>query len=295
PRVVCFTAAMTSGTKLDEFAVNNPDRFFDVGIAESHMLTMAAGMAAGGLRPWVFIYSTFLQRAIDQLVHDIALQNLPVVIMVDRAGLIGDDGETHQGLFDVSWCRAVPNLEIFAPRDEAALEEMINYASGEINGPVIIRYPRGNALQTVGRQQGGEPKTKKIGAAEIIHSGSEWAVIGYGPSVSLAVEAMESAERKGIAAPTVADLRILKPLDYETIDKILTEHSMAVVVEDGYTAAGIGEAIAARACEINSSCRVRIMGVPSRFITHAAVKRQWELCGLTAENIVSCFERYKNG
>ncbi|MCL1941490.1 MAG: 1-deoxy-D-xylulose-5-phosphate synthase [Synergistaceae bacterium] len=292
PRVVCITAAMTSGTKLDEFAGKNPDRFFDVGIAESHMLTLAAGMAAGGLRPWVFIYSTFLQRAIDQLVHDIALQNLPVVIMVDRAGLIGDDGETHQGLFDVSWCRAIPNLEIFAPRDETDLEEMINYASGEINGPVMIRYPRGNALQTVGRTVGGFRRT---GGAEIIHSGSEWAVIGYGPSVSLAVEAMETAQRKGIAVPTVADLRILKPLDYETIDKMLAEHSMAVVVEDSYTAAGIGEAIAVRACEINSPCRVRIIGVPPRFITHAAVKRQWELCGLTAENIISNFEKYKNG
>ena len=290
PRIVCLTAAMTSGTKLDEFAKNNPSRFFDVGIAESHMLTLAAGMAAGGLRPWVFIYSTFLQRAIDQLVHDIALQNLPVVIMVDRAGLVGDDGETHQGLFDVSWCRAIPNLEIFAPRDETDLERMINYAgSDEAKCPIIIRYPRGNALTPLpGRG------VRRMGDAEIINEGSEWAIIGYGRSLSIAVEAAEAARRKGIAVPTVVDLRILKPLDYVTIDKILMESSMAVVVEDSYTAGGVGEAIAARADELASACRVRIVGVPSKFITHAAVKRQWELCGLTAENIVLCFDPRKD-
>ena len=290
PRIVCLTAAMTSGTKLDEFAKNNPGRFFDVGIAESHMLTLAAGMAAGGLKPWVFIYSTFLQRAIDQLAHDIALQNLPVVIMVDRAGLVGDDGETHQGLFDVSWCRAIPNIEIFAPRDETDLEAMINYAgSGEAKGPIIIRYPRGNALQPIARAPHADEDPYMIGGTEIIHEGSEWAIIGYGPSVSVAIEAMDTAKNRMIPVPTVADLRILKPLDYVTIDNILNKNSMAVVVEDGYTAGGVGEAISARADKIASSCRVRIIGTPSKFIPHAAVKRQWELCGITAENIISCF------
>ena len=298
PRVVCITAAMSSGMKLDEFAKNNPDRFFDVGIAESHMLALAAGMAAGGLRPWVFIYSTFLQRAIDQLAHDIALQSLPVVIMVDRAGLTGEDGETHQGLFDVSWCRAIPNMEIFAPRDEFDLEKMINYAgSGEAKGPVIIRYPRGNAPRAVARKESAF-EGKETKRAEIIHDGQRsclktgfagWAVFGYGPSVNIAIEAMETAKSKGMAVPTVIDLRILEPLDYITIDKTLAEKSMAVVAEDSYTAGGIGEAIAARADETGSFCRVRIIGTPSKFIAHAPVKRQWEMCGLTAENIVSCF------
>jgi 1-deoxy-D-xylulose-5-phosphate synthase len=187
PRIVCLTAAMTSGTKLDEFAKNNPNRFFDVGIAESHMLTLSAGLAAGGLKPWVFIYSTFLQRAVDQLTHDIALQNLPVVIMVDRAGLIGDDGETHQGLLDVSWCRAIPNIKIFAPRDETDLDKMMNYASAnKKEGPIIIRYPRGKVLQSVARLKGAlepqeeksEEKVKEVTSSEIIHNGSEWAVIG---------------------------------------------------------------------------------------------------------------------
>ena len=127
-RIVCFTAAMVTGVKLEKFAKEFPDRFFDVGIAESHMLTMAAGLAAGGMRPWVFIYSTFLQRAMDQLMHDIALQNLPVVLMVDRAGLAGSDGDTHQGLLDISWGRPIPNLEIFAPCDEKTLKEAMTAA-----------------------------------------------------------------------------------------------------------------------------------------------------------------------
>jgi 1-deoxy-D-xylulose-5-phosphate synthase len=292
PRIVCLTAAMTSGTKLDEFAKNNPNRFFDVGIAESHMLTLAAGMASGGLKPWVFIYSTFLQRAVDQLTHDIAMQNLPVVIMVDRAGLIGDDGETHQGLFDIAWCRAIPNLRIFAPRDETDLDKIMNYASTNKEGPIIIRYPRGKVLQAVARQQGSGPqeeKSKDITRSEIIHNGSEWVIFGYGSTVGIAIEAMESAARKGIAIPTVVDMRILKPLDYATIDNILMKKSVAIVVEDGYAAAGIGEAIAARAVEIKSPCRIKIIGVPSIFVVHATVTRQREMCGLTAENIVSSF------
>ena len=290
PRIVCLTAAMTSGTKLDEFAKNNPNRFFDVGIAESHMMTMAAGMAAGGLKPWVFIYSTFLQRAIDQLTHDIALQNLPVVIMVDRAGLIGDDGETHQGLLDISWCRAIPNLKIFAPRDETDLDRMMNYATTNKVGPLIIRYPRGRALQEVARLQGAGPQEQKdVAKSEVIHVGSEWAIIGYGSTVEIALEAMEVAANKGIAIPTVVDLRILKPLDYGAIDKILTNNSMAIVVEDSYAAAGVGEAITARTHEISSQCQVKIIGVPSTFVPHATVKRQREMFGITADNIVLNF------
>ena len=293
-RIVCLTAAMTSGTKLDEFAKNHPSKFFDVGIAESHMMTMAAGLAAGGLKPWVFIYSTFLQRAIDQLTHDIALQNLPVVIMVDRAGLIGDDGETHQGLFDVSWCRAIPNLKIFAPRDETDLDKMMNYAGGNLEGPVIIRYPRGKAIQALARTQGtleaAEEKTKDdITKAEIIHNGAEWAVIGYGSTINTAVEAMEAAANKGMPIPTVIDLRILKPLDFATIDKVLMKIRMAVVVEDCYAAAGVGEAIAAHVVETGCPCRIKKIGVPSIFVTHASVQRQREMCGITAENIVSSF------
>jgi len=183
-------------------------------------------------------------------------------------------------------------MKIFAPRDETDLESMINYAgSDEIKGPIIIRYPRGNALQSIAPlSEGG---ARRMMGAEIIHEGSEWAIIGYGPSVSVAIEAMETAKSKNITVPTVVDLRILKPLDYVTIDRILMENSMAVVVEDSYTAGGIGEAIAAHADETASSCRVRMIGVASKFIPHAAVKRQWELCGLTAENIVSCYTGQK--
>lgn len=284
-RVVCLTAAMATGTKLDEFARNNPERFFDVGIAESHMLTLAAGMAAGGLRPWVFIYSTFLQRAIDQLVHDIALQNLPVVIMVDRAGMTGDDGETHQGLFDISWCKPIPNIEIFTPRDEVDLEMAIEHASKR-DAPTIIRYPRGCAPKSIARGESPE-----IIRAQIIFGSDDWSVISYGSTVELALKTRELCETEGMEKiPGVVDLRIIKPIDFETIDKVLRSNSLAVVVEDCYTAGGIGEQIAARALEIKSDCRVRIIGAPMKFVEHASVSRQWELCGLTARNIADCYK-----
>ncbi|MBQ7594775.1 MAG: 1-deoxy-D-xylulose-5-phosphate synthase [Synergistaceae bacterium] len=184
-RIVCFTAAMVTGVKLEKFARAFPARFFDVGIAESHMLTMAAGLAAGGMRPWVFIYSTFLQRAMDQLVHDIALQNLPVVIMVDRAGLAGSDGDTHQGLLDISWGRAIPNLEIYTPCDEFSLKDAMLKASTR-DGPTLIRYPRGKI-----------PENNFAAVSDDIvklADGEKWALLGNGASVSTMLDVKNLAE-----------------------------------------------------------------------------------------------------
>ena len=181
PRVVCFTAAMATGVKLDHFRF--PDRVFDVGIAESHMLTMAAGLAAGGTRPWVFIYSTFLQRAMDQLVHDIALQNLPVVLMVDRAGLVGSDGETHQGLLDIPWSRSIPNLEVYSPADEPYLRQMMAYAA-ERNGPTLIRYPRGPLPSPVSAPEDGPLRfDEPLQGMVTLQEGEEWALLGHGALV----------------------------------------------------------------------------------------------------------------
>jgi 1-deoxy-D-xylulose-5-phosphate synthase len=292
-RIVCLTAGMSEGVKLENFKARFPERFFDVGIAESHMLTLAAGMAAGGLRPWVFIYSTFLQRAMDQLTHDIALQNLPVVLMVDRAGLVGADGETHQGLLDVSWARVVPNLEIYAPADEVSLRRMMSHAAGR-SGPTVIRYPRGS-LPILDRLS--EETPPGLGCVKI-RDGEDWALIGHGVTVRLMLQARERASELGFLAPAVLDLRRLKPLDTDVIDEVLENYSTVVVAEEGYLHGGVGELIAARLAEtrlgetrLGEKKRVTVLkrlGVPDRFIQHATIDQQREFCGLTVEDVLEC-------
>ncbi|MDR2175720.1 MAG: 1-deoxy-D-xylulose-5-phosphate synthase [Synergistaceae bacterium] len=280
-RVVCLTAGMSTGVKLENFKSRFPDRFFDVGIAESHMLTLAAGMAAGGLRPWVFIYSTFLQRAMDQLTHDIALQNLPVVLMIDRAGLVGADGETHQGLLDVSWARAVPNLEIYAPADEVSLRRMMTHAAGR-PGPTVIRYPRGPLPESLP-----ESGRESLGCVKI-REGEDWALIGHGVTVHLMLQARGRASALGLPAPAVLDLRRLKPLDTDAVDEVLENYSAVVVAEEDYLHGGAGELIAARLAEKNHTAVLRRLGVPDRFIRHATIDQQREFCGLTAEAVLKC-------
>jgi 1-deoxy-D-xylulose-5-phosphate synthase len=281
-RVVCLTAAMATGVKLEDFRTRFPERFFDVGIAESHMLTLAAGMAAGGLRPWVFIYSTFLQRAMDQLTHDIALQNLPVVLMVDRAGLVGSDGETHQGLLDVSWTRAIPNLEVYAPADELSLRQMMTYGADR-EGPTVIRYPRGSLPIRNNLFNGRE----SLGSV-MIREGDEWALIGHGVTVHILLEAHEQANASGLPAPAVIDLRRLKPLDTHFLDEVLKNYPMVIVAEENYLYGGVGEALASRAAELGTATCVKRLGVPDRFIRHATIAQQREFCDLTVEGILNC-------
>ncbi|MDR1620912.1 MAG: 1-deoxy-D-xylulose-5-phosphate synthase [Synergistaceae bacterium] len=281
-RIVCLTAAMATGVKLENFKTRFPERFFDVGIAESHMLTLAAGMAAGGLRPWVFIYSTFLQRAMDQLTHDVALQNLPAVLMVDRAGLVGSDGETHQGLLDVSWARAIPNLEVYAPADEISLRQMMTYAS-ERGGPTVVRYPRGSLPIRNNLFNGRE----SLGSVTI-RDGEDWALIGHGVTVHILLEAHERAGALGLPTPAVVDLRRLKPLDTDFLDEILKNYPAVVVAEENYLNGGMGEALASRISEIGASTCLKRLGVPDRFIHHATIDQQREFCNLTAEDVLSC-------
>ena len=283
-RIVCFTAAMSTGVKLEKFSKMFPDRFFDVGIAESHMLTMAAGLAAGGMRPWVFIYSTFLQRAMDQLMHDIALQNLPVVIMVDRAGLSGSDGDTHQGLLDITWGRSVPNLEIYAPCDEDSLKDSMIKASKR-NGPTLIRYPRGKI----------PPEKISVdindeGIAKI-YDGHKWALLGHGASVETMLKVRNMAENQGIDVPAVYDVRRVKPLDMKVIDEILGKYQAVSVLEENYLFGGFGEALGAVIAE--KGCNVKLMrfGIPDVCVKHAAQTEQRELYGLTPENVLT---QYKN-
>ncbi|WP_347712659.1 1-deoxy-D-xylulose-5-phosphate synthase [uncultured Fretibacterium sp.] len=281
PRIVCLTAAMATGVKLEHFRSEFPDRFFDVGIAESHMLTLAAGMAAGGMRPWVFIYSTFLQRAMDQLTHDIALQDLPVVLMVDRAGLVGSDGDTHQGLLDVSWSRAIPNLEVYAPSDEASLRQMMAHAASR-SGPTLIRYPRGSLPIRNDLFSGREP----LGAVQL-RSGTGWALMGHGVAVHILLDVHERARASGLSEPAVFDIRRLKPLDAEFLDETLRRYPMVAVAEENYLDGGVGEAVAARIAEGGHPTLLRRFGVPDVCVPHATIPEQRELYGLTAENILS--------
>lgn len=283
-KIICFTAAMITGVKLEKFAEKFPDRFFDVGITESHMLTMAAGMAAGGMRPYVFVYSTFLQRAMDQLMHDIALQNLPVVLMVDRAGLAGSDGDTHQGLLDISWGRAVPNFEIFAPSDENSLRDAMILAS-QRNAPTLIRYPRGAIPE-----KNFETLEIKNGIAKL-YDGKKIALLGYGASVETMLKTKELASDYGLEKPSIYDVRRIKPLDNDVLDEILNRHEIVCTVEESYKAGGIGEAVAARASEKNFSVKVLRFGVPDVCVKHATQSEQRELYGLTPENIL---EKCKN-
>lgn len=284
-RIVCLTAAMKDGTRLNGFEERWPNRCFDVGIAEGHLLTYAAGLAAGGMRPFVFIYSTFLQRAMDQLVHDIAMQDLPVVLLVDRAGLVGEDGETHHGLLDVCWGKSIPGMAIMAPRDAEEACWMIRESYRQEH-PAMIRFPRGLAPDRL-KASGNPDAPQDWGKAEVLIEGrAPWTIMAYGKAVSLALEIHELAAREGLPEPSVLDLRFVRPADWDRIDTILSCNRLACVIEDGFVCGGFGEAIAARANSIPGSPRVLSFGVPDRYIPQATVAAQWRACGLTAKEIL---------
>ena len=288
-RVVAITAAMEDGTKLRAFKEKFPKKYFDVGIAEGHMLTYAAGLAAGGMRPVVCIYSTFLQRAMDQLVHDICLQRLPVLLAVDRAGLNGEDGETHQGLLDMAWGRSVPGLVIGAPRDIADLDFMMSCWLDR-ESPVMIRYPKGASPSSLAREEGRAPAPWL--SAEVIRLGADVCLIGIGATVQPVIEAADIVSERNIASPTVADLRFVSPIDWATVDSLLSGHSLIVVAEDGYKNGGVGEAIAARAAECGYSCAVRVAGVDAVYVPHASRNEQLDDFGLTSAGIVAEIEAF---
>lgn len=284
-RIVCLTAAMKDGTRLNGFEERWPNRCFDVGIAEGHLLTYAAGLAAGGMRPFVFIYSTFLQRAMDQLIHDIAMQDLPVVLLVDRAGLVGEDGETHHGLVDVCWGKSIPGMTIMAPRDAEEAGWMIREAHRQ-GHPAMIRFPRGLAPDRL-KASGNPAAPAEWGKAEVLIEGkAPWTIMAYGKAVALALEIHELAAREGLPEPSVLDLRFVRPADWGRIDAALSCNRLACVIEDGFVCGGVGEAIAARANSIRGSARVLPFGVPDRYIPQATVAAQWRACGLTAQEIL---------
>jgi len=280
-RVVAITASMREGTGLGDFARLYPERFFDVGIAEQHAVTMAAGLARGGKRPVVAIYSTFLQRAYDQILHDVCLQKLSVTFVLDRAGVVGADGPTHHGLFDLAYLRSMPGMTIMAPKDEAELEQMI-YTALNLEGPVAIRYPRG---QGRGVQLSQERKIQPVGRAEVIYQGEHGGILAVGPMVEIAEKAAWNLKQSGIRC-TVINVRYVKPLDEETILQCARRVPHLITVEDHVLTGGFGSTVAELLSDAGlRKVKLTRLGFPDRFIEGGAVSELYELYGLTTENI----------
>ncbi|CAB4858146.1 MAG: 1-deoxy-D-xylulose-5-phosphate synthase [Actinobacteria bacterium] len=286
PRVVGVTAAMNSGTGLNILQEEMPERYFDVGIAEQQALLFAAGLSLEGTRPVVAIYSTFLQRGFDQIVHDLCLQSLPVVIAMDRAGLVGDDGPTHHGVFDIAYLRALPNITLMAPRDEAMLVNMLHTAINHDGGPVGIRYPRGAAA---GVTIPAQPESIEIGTGEILVQGERVALVGYGSGVEKSLAAAEIL-REGGLNPTVVDARFAKPIDAGLMAQIAAEHDLVVTVEEGVLQGGFGSAVLETLNDAGVVARVLRVGLPDRFVTHGAPALLHQEVGYTPERIAERVE-----
>ncbi len=278
-RVVAVTAAMPDGTGLKRFANMFPERFFDVGIAEGHAVTFAAGLAIKGLRPVVAIYSSFLQRAYDQILHDVCMQNLPVIFAIDRAGLVGSDGETHQGAFDLSFLSMMPNMTIMAPKNKWELSDMMKFALTH-NGPVAIRYPRGTAYDGLKEKR----MDIRMGKGEILFSGEKAAVLAVGSCVKQAVAACDLLKREGIS-PTLVNARFVKPLDEELIEVLSRTHSHLITVEDNVKSGGYGEHVACFLKEKHLPFDLTVLGIPDRFIGQGSVEIQQKICGIDVQKI----------
>ena len=284
PKICAITAAMPSGTGVDKFAAAHPERAFDVGIAEQHAVTFAAGLAAQGYRPFCAIYSTFLQRAYDQVVHDVAIQNLPVRFAMDRAGLVGADGATHAGSFDLAYLCTLPNFIVMAPSDEAELVHMVKTMELHDSGPIAVRYPRGEGR---GVPLPEVPERLEIGKGRIVRQGTKVAILSLGTRLEEAEKAADQLEAKGLST-TVADLRFAKPLDEELIRKLLTTHEVAVTIEEA-SIGGLGAHVLTMASDeglVDAGLKIRTMRLPDHFIDQDKPEKQYDEAGLNAPQIV---------
>lgn len=280
PSITAITAAMPSGTGLKAFGERFPKRFFDVGIAEEHAVTLAAGMAAAGLHPVAAIYSTFAQRAYDQLMHDVCLQNLPVTLCLDRGGLVGEDGPTHHGVFDLSYLRTMPGMTVFVPKDENELRDML-YTAVHMDSPTAIRYPRGAGL--------GVPLSEgfreiEIGKAEALSEGDDVALLAVGTMVDAAKKAAAMLEEKGVHA-AVVNMRFVKPIDTATIDATATKNKLLVTLEENVLPGGFGSAVAEYMADAGHRTPLLRIGIPDRFVSQGAKSKLLESCGLLPEQI----------
>jgi 1-deoxy-D-xylulose-5-phosphate synthase len=294
PKIIGITAAMATGTGLDKLQKKLPKQYIDVGIAEQHAVTLAAGLACEGMRPVATIYSTFLQRAYDQVIHDVCIQNLPVFFCLDRAGIVGADGPTHQGMYDIAYLRCLPNMTIMAPKDEAELQQMVVTGVNHTDGPISMRYPRGNGIGVPLMEEGWE--ALEIGKAEILRTGDDVLLLGYGTMVYPAMQVAEILSEHGVEA-TVVNARFVKPLDEELILPLAQRIGKVVTLEEGCIMGGFGTAVM-EALQDNDICvPVKRLGVPDILVDHATPDESKADLGLTspqmAETIFKAFFQHK--
>jgi 1-deoxy-D-xylulose-5-phosphate synthase len=282
PKIVAITAAMGTGTGLDKFQAKFPERYLDVGIAEQHAITCAAGLATEGMRPVAAIYSTFLQRAFDQIIHDACIQQLPVFLCLDRAGIVGADGPTHQGMYDIAYLRCIPNMVLMAPKDEGELQRMVVTGINYTDGPIAMRYPRGNGYGVALMEEGWEELP--IGKAEILRQGDDVLMIAYGSMVHPTLQAAQLLNEHGISA-TVINARFAKPLDTELFAPLARTIGKVVTVEEGCLMGGFGSAIAESLMDLNVVVPIKRIGVPDILVEHATPDESLASLGLTSDKI----------
>lgn len=284
-KIVAITAAMPDGTGIDVFAKEFPERTFDVGIAEQHAVTFAAGLATENYKPYAAIYSTFLQRAYDQVIHDVALQKLPVVFCLDRSGLVGEDGATHHGVFDLAYLRAIPNLIIFAPRNEIELRQILYTASLGLSLPIAIRYPRGRGNILNWKT---DFKKLQIGKGVELKRGNTIAILSIGAIASQVTEAISNLKDEHMAAIGHYDLRFVKPLDEQLLHNIFKNYNTIITIEDGTISGGFGSAILEFANMHSYKATIKILGVPDSFIHHGKIEELYDRCELSSSKIKDC-------
>ncbi len=290
PKIIGITAAMATGTGLDKLQAKLPEQYIDVGIAEQHAVTLSAGLAAEGMRPVVAIYSTFLQRAYDQIIHDVCIQNLPVFFCMDRAGIVGTDGPTHQGMYDIAYLRCIPNIVLMAPKDEAELQSMIVTGVNHTSGPIAMRFPRGSGSGVPLMEEGWEGL--EIGKGEILRHGDDVLILGYGTIVHSALQSAEILSEHGIEA-TVINARFVKPLDTELILPLAKKIGRVVTIEEGCVIGGFGSAVAEALLDADIVVPIKRIGIPDLLVEHAEPNQSKAELGLTspqlAEKVLQAF------
>ena len=286
-KVVAITAAMPDGTGLKRFKNIYPDRFFDVGIAEGHAVTFAAGLAAGGMRPIFAVYSSFLQRAYDQVLHDVCIQNLPVVFAIDRAGLVGSDGETHQGIFDLSYLSSIPNMHIMAPKNKWELSDMLKYAV-EFDGPIALRYPRGEAYDGLKEYR----RPIEYGKSEVIYEEEDIALLAVGNMVKIAEQVRKNLKEIGYSC-TLVNARFVKPIDTEVLDMLSADHKLLVTMEENVRSGGYGEKVMDYVVEQELPVKLLNISLPDEYVEHGNVSLLYEEVGIDAQTVTKrIIEKY---
>ena len=286
-KVVAITAAMPDGTGLKRFKNIYPDRFFDVGIAEGHAVTFAAGLAAGGMRPIFAVYSSFLQRAYDQVLHDVCIQNLPVVFAIDRAGLVGSDGETHQGIFDLSYLSSIPNMHIMAPKNKWELSDMLKYAV-EFDGPIALRYPRGEAYDGLKEYR----RPIEYGKSEVIYEEEDIALLAVGNMVKIAEQVRKNLKEIGYSC-TLVNARFVKPIDTEVLDMLSADHKLLVTMEENVRSGGYGEKVMDYIVEQELPVKLLNISLPDEYVEHGNVALLYEEVGIDAQTVTKrIIEKY---